>query len=77
MQPSALRRHSQTPVDEAISRPFQDAVVAAVNSSSKQPLVDLDAMQHAGQGSTADDERDAGEEQQEGADKDDGMVADT
>ncbi len=28
-------------MDEALSRPFQDAVVAAVNSASKQPLVDL------------------------------------
>ena len=69
-------------MDEALSRPFQDAVVAAVNSASKQPLVDLDALQRADRGDPADDEQDEdGDEeeqpQEETGEEDTEMVAGT
>jgi len=47
-------RHSRTPVDEALGRPFQDSVVDVVNSFFKEPLVDMDQMQQEEE--VADDE---------------------
>ena len=34
--------YSRTPVDEALGRPFQEAIVTAVNSFYKQPLVEVE-----------------------------------
>ena len=59
-------RHARTPVDEALGRPFQDNIVAAVNSFFKQPLVDLHAMQQAGDEAAEQEEHGMDEEEEEG-----------
>ena len=46
--------YSRTPVDEALGRPFQDAVVTAVNSFYKQPLVEVEETE-------AEDQEEEGE----------------
>lgn len=52
-------RHSRTPVDEALGRPFQDSVVEVINSFFKQPLVEVEQMQEE------DEEDNAGVSDQE------------
>ena len=37
--------YSRTPVDEALGRSFQDAIVTTVNSFYKQPLVEVEQME--------------------------------
>ncbi len=49
--------YSRTPVDEALGRPFQDAIVAAVNSFYKQPIVEVGQRQ----GDEANDDQQEGD----------------
>ena len=47
-------------MDEALGKPFQDAVVTAVNSFYKQPLVEVEQREEE-----ADDEQQEDEEMEE------------
>ena len=62
--------YSRTPVDEALGKPFQDAVVTAVNSFYKQPLVEVEQMEEEASDEQQEDdvmEEDAAMEEHEGA----------
>ena len=54
--------YSRTPVDEALGRPFQDAIVTAVNSFYKQPLVEVEQVE-------AEDQEEEGEGASEAMDE--------
>ncbi len=47
-------------MDEALGRPFQDAIVTAVNSFYKQPLVEVEQREEE-----ADDEQQGDEDMEE------------
>ena len=62
--------YCRTPVDEALGRPFQDAIVTAVNSFYKQPLVEVEPRDVGGDDSEQESEEVEGDvamEEQESA----------
>jgi hypothetical protein len=60
------RRHERTPVDEALGRPCQDAVLDVVNSFHKTPVYAVAPA--AGAGPSPDDEFDDAEDVEMAAD---------